>query len=75
MRVQLRGIHSVRKRLSSGVMTIYNYAWRGGPRLEGKVGSPEFVNSYNSAVATRQALPAGTLVSLIAKYRGSADYK
>ena len=43
MRVHLKGIHSVRWRLASGEIATYHYAWRGGPRLIGKPGSPEFL--------------------------------
>jgi hypothetical protein len=54
VRVHLKGIHSVRWRLASGEIVTYHYAWRGGPRLIGKPGSPEFVRSYNEAIASRR---------------------
>lgn len=43
MRVKLPGIAKVRKRLADGTIAVYYYAWRGGPRLPGTPGSPEFV--------------------------------
>ena len=46
MRVRLKHIHRVRKRLATGQVQTYYYAWRGGPRLSGEPGSPEFVVSY-----------------------------
>jgi len=52
----------------------YWYAWIGGPRLDGKPGSPEFMASYNRAVADRKAVPKDTLKSIVAKFRASADY-
>ena len=33
MRVNLKGIHAVRKKLAGGREVIYHYAWRGGPRI------------------------------------------
>jgi integrase len=51
MRVRLKGIHRVHKRLASGQNATYFYAWRGGPRLAGTLGSPEFIASFNDAVA------------------------
>jgi hypothetical protein len=47
--VKLKGVHRVRKRLADGSVATYRYAWRGGPRLEGEPGSPEFLESYNRA--------------------------
>lgn len=42
--VQLKHIHVVRSKLRDG-WTEYHYAWRGGPRLKGEPGSPEYVAS------------------------------
>ena len=74
MRVQLKGIHRVRWRLASGEFAIYYYAWRGGPRLIGKPGSPEFMRSYNEAVASRRLPAQGKLFTLIAEFRASSEY-
>jgi integrase len=65
MRVRLKGLHAVKVRLAGGRVTNYHYAWRGGPRLQGEPGSPEFIASYNAAVATKVAPPPGTLQELI----------
>jgi hypothetical protein len=46
MRVVLKGIDSATKRLADGSTRTYYYAWRGGPRLEGEPGTPDFVASY-----------------------------
>ena len=54
MRVQLKGVLHVRKKLADGEVRDYWYAWRGGPRLEGHPGAPEFIASYNVAVASRK---------------------
>jgi hypothetical protein len=53
MRVRLRGLHSAHVMLANGKRKIYWYAWRGGPRLRGEPGTPEFMASYNEAVAQR----------------------
>lgn len=69
MKIALTGLHSSYKRLANGKLKIYYYAWRNGPRLKGEPGSPEFVASYNAAVATK--LPAvgdRTLTDLIRDY-------
>ncbi len=51
MRVRLKGINSVTKPLKDGTTVTYWYAWKGGPRLDGEPGDPEFIASYNRAVA------------------------
>jgi integrase len=69
MRVELQGVHTVK---SKG--RTYYYAWRGGPRLRGEPGSPEFHKSYNEAVESRRTPEAGRFKSLIVLYRASPDY-
>jgi hypothetical protein len=64
MRIAIKGVNSVRKRLSDGTMRTYFYAWKGGPRLPGNPGEPEFMAAYQVAItkkhkktdATRQAV-------------------
>lgn len=68
--LELKGLHRVR---SKG--RIYWYAWRGGPRLQGLPGTPEFLNSYNEATANRASPAKDRFQSLVAFYRGSADFK
>jgi integrase len=75
MRVLLRGIDTAVKRLADGSTRTYHYAWRGGPRLEGKPGTPEFVASYNAAVAERPARRNGkTVEALVDAYLDSQDF-
>jgi hypothetical protein len=74
MRVQLKGVHLVRTRLADGKVAVYYYAWRGGPRLSGAPGSPEFVRSFHEARAARKHPIQGCLMTLIAEFRGSAEY-
>lgn len=75
MRVRLKGIHKVSKTLADGSRADYFYAWRGGPRLDGKPGDPAFVASYNRAVANLKTPPQGILFTLIAEWKASADYR
>src|SRR5262245_42664664 len=74
MRVRLRGINSKRKRLADGSFKTYWYAWKGGPRLDGLPGSPEFMAAYNAAVTVKVAMPSGRLKSVITRFEGSAEF-
>ena len=49
MRVVLKGIDKVKRRLASGETKVHFYAWRGGPAIQAKPGTPEFVRAYNEA--------------------------
>ena len=75
MRVRLRGINSKRKRLADGSYRTYFWAWKGGPRLRGQPGTPEFIASYNQAVAQKITPPRGTLLSLLQQYQASEDFR
>ncbi len=73
--VRLKGIAKATKKLANGEKRVYWYAWRGGPRLNGKPGTPDFFASYNAAVAKR-VLPSAveSLSGLIRLYEKSTDY-
>jgi integrase len=75
MRVRLRGINRVTKRLADGMLRTYWYAWKGGPPLRGEPGTPEFIASYNEAVATKVAPPRGVLLSLLFRFQESAEFQ
>jgi integrase len=75
MRVRLRGINRVTKRLADGTPRTYWYAWKGGPPLCGKPGTPEFVACYNEAISHKVAPPRGTLLSVLQQYQASADFR
>lgn len=74
--MQLKGVASSRKRLADGTVKTYFYAWRGGPALEGKPGSPEFQQSLSDAYAKRKAEGAtgDNMIALIREFEGSTDY-
>jgi integrase len=74
MRIKLKGINRVTKRLATGETITYWYAWKGGPRLTGDPGTPEFVASYNAACAQKIEPPAGKLAAIIAGYQQSDDF-
>ena len=75
MRVRLKGINSKRKRLADGSYKTYWYAWKSGPALRGKPGSPEFHASYNDAVAQKAKPPTGILFGLLRQYQDSEDFR
>jgi integrase len=74
MRVRLKGINSRKKRLSDGTFKTYWYAWKGGPRLEGEPGMPEFIASYHEAVSAKRKPAAGVIMSLLQGYQASDDF-
>lgn len=70
VKVDLKGIAKVTARGRT-----YYYAWRGGPRLRGEPGTPEFHASYNEAVESRRTPEPGRFKSLVVLYKASSDYK
>lgn len=73
--VRLKGLNRVKVRGADGRETIYWYAWKGGPRLPGAPGSPEFVDAFNRAVAERKAPTQATLRTLVSRYKDSPEFK
>src|ERR1700737_3231421 len=69
VKVELRGIAKAKAKGRT-----YYYAWRGGPRLIGKPGSPEFHLSYNEAIESRRTPEPGRFRFLVVLYRASPDY-
>lgn len=74
MRVRLKGLNRTRRKLADGRVVTYFYAWKGGPRLEGEPGSPEFLASYNQAVSRKRTAPAGALQSVLDAYQVSPAF-
>jgi integrase len=73
MRTPLKGINRVRKKLANGETATYYYAWKGGPRLTGKPGSPEFHQSYVDATRKPEKR-FGELASVIDAFQHSTDF-
>lgn len=74
MRVPLKGINRVTKTLADSSKRTYYYAWKGGPPLRGEPGTPEFVHSYNEAIARKVAAPSGALLALLLRFQESAEF-
>lgn len=70
VKVDLKGIAKVRAKGRT-----YYYAWRGGPRLRGEPGTPEFVASYNEALEQLRTLDENRFRFIVADYKGSGEYK
>lgn len=63
-KIELKGIAKV-----TAKGRPYWYAWRGGPRLRGEPGSPEFMASYNEAIEHRRLPEPGRFRSMVTLYR------
>src|SRR5438874_6928102 len=74
MRVRLKGVNWRRKVLADGSVRTYYWAWKSGPPLRGEPGSPEFIASYNEAVARKVVSPSGVLLSLLQQFQASQDF-
>ncbi len=70
VKVELKGIAKVRAKGQ-----IYYYAWRGGPRLRGEPGSPEFMDSYNQAIEDRRTPDKARFRFIVTDYKASGEYK
>ena len=75
MRVHLKGVHRVEMRLATGKTRTYYYAWRGGPRIDARPGTPDFVRCYQEAHASLRRPKAGTMMTLIAAFKASAEFR
>lgn len=73
--VRLKGLNSKTKVLADGRRVTYWWAWKGGPRLPGQPGEPEFMAAYAEALAKRREAPKDTLAGLVARYRASPEYQ
>lgn len=74
MKVNLKGINRVTKRMADGSSATYYYAWKGGPRLPGKPGYPEFISAFNDAVASKVQIPSSTIQSVLNAYQSSPKF-
>jgi hypothetical protein len=54
---------------------VYYYAWRGGPRLCGDLGSLEFIASFNQAIENRKMPDSRRFYSLVVLYKSSSEYQ
>ncbi|QGY01612.1 tyrosine-type recombinase/integrase [Methylobacterium mesophilicum SR1.6/6] len=75
MRVRLKGLNSKRKRLADGTWRTYFYAYKGGPRLKGEPGTPEFMSCYQEAVSRHSQTAADTLSSVLRRFQASDAFR
>jgi integrase len=69
VRVNLKGIAKVKAKGRT-----YWYAWRGGPRLLGEPGSPEFVSAYREAHERLRAPDNERFHSVVTLYKSSPEF-
>ncbi len=74
MRVRLKGINSVKTTLADGRKVEFWYAWKGGPRLPGSPGDPEFIAAYNEAVSRKIKTKPGALIGVLNGFQSSSDW-
>ena len=76
MRVRLKGIASATYKRADGTKARYWYAWRGGPKLPGEPGTPEFMEAYHRAIAERPntKAKAESVATLIVEYKASHKF-
>lgn len=70
----MRGVNTVRKRLSGGTRATYYYHRATGRRLAGEPNSPEFLVSFAEAERAYTQPDQGTLAGLIREFDGSAEF-
>lgn len=70
--VELEGLHVVRNKRTG---KIYVYAWRGGPRVDAQLGSPQFMQAYNTAVAEHRVPDKTKFRAQVQLYRASPAFK
>lgn len=76
MRVELKGINTVRKRLADGSEALYYYHRATGTRIKGEPGTPEFIASFEEAAKrAADARSTGTVSWLIRQYTASRQWK
>lgn len=79
--IGLKGLTKTKKTLASGETIYYCYAWRGGPLLKDKSGTPiqpgapGLEPAYNSARRERFNPPASNLSDLVTRYKNSTDFR
>ena len=79
MRVDLKGVHRVKRKLASGRIVEIHYAWRGGPcfwRSDSGIpkGGPAYVKAFADA-SPRGRAATGKVRSLILRWLASPEFK
>src|SRR5258708_19371625 len=74
-RFHLKGVNSAKKKLAKGEVRVYNYVGGGGARTPAEPDTPDFIRLYTEACAKRKMPPPGTLFTLIAEFKASAEFQ
>jgi integrase len=76
VKVTLKGLHRVSRKLANGKQREHFYAWRGGPKIEAKPGTAEFISEFKRLTAERDGAPryAGTFQQIINEYQRSGAF-
>lgn len=76
MFVQLKGLHTVKKKMSDGTIKLYYYAWRGGPRLQSdpNVDKLAFAAEFRELTKSVREPDRDTVAGLIVLYKSSPAY-
>jgi integrase len=75
MRVMLKGINTKQATLADGRKVTYHYLGKGGPRIYGEPGTPEFMASYFKASQSRIEGKEKTLGGLLNDFISSTDFR
>lgn len=68
--IELKGLHTVKAKGK-----IYHYAWRGGPRVYGEPGTPEFQACYNEVIAAHRIPDKKRFRSVVVRYKASPAFQ
>jgi integrase len=74
---ELKGLHSVKRKLANGSVREHHYAWRGGPAMKEKYGTVAFIREFERLTAERllkKEIPQVTFASLITMFMNSTDF-
>lgn len=74
MRINLKGINTIRKRLTDGSIRQYYYHRTTGTRLSGKPGSPTFIADYEAAERAISERKRGSFESLVRDFTLSPEF-
>ncbi len=64
----------IRRGPDGGIVGVYYYAWKGGPRLNGTPGSRAFKASYDAAIKALKGEHSDTLRGLALQYQASPEF-
>jgi hypothetical protein len=74
MRLRLRGINTVRYRAADGELRTHYYHKLSGARIEGRPGTPEFLDSIAKAERDYRSVPDDVFKSITVAYRKMPEF-